>query len=293
MDARQFEILVAVVDSGQMAKAAERVGLTAQAVSKSIGRLEETFGGSLLERTPRGVFPTALGEAILPHARMIVAELGALRRRAGDMLARTPGRLVVGLGPVGALSAAGKLLARLHLVYPRLRLDVVSGIGRTFSRDLREGAIDLAIASATEPPDPLVLSEVIGSAAWGVFGRDGHPALSAAQGLADLGGQRWLIGGNTATLDEAIAHSFAGAGMKPPAPGTTTTSIVYALMALRECDDLAILPGSLARMAPGLMFRQFPGCDWETPLLLMRRRRGHVDPLLADVIERLRRTAPD
>ncbi len=288
MEARQFEILVAAADSGQMARAADQVGLTAQAVSKSIARLEETFGAPLLERTPRGVFPTPLGEAILPHARLIVAELGALRRRVDDMLAREPGRLIIGLGPIGALSPAGRVLAQLPRIYPRLRLDVVSGIGRTFSRSLGEGAIDLAIASATEPPDPLILSDVIGSEPWVVAGRCGHPALTEAQGLGDLAGQRWLIGSNTATLDSDIAASFAGAGVPAPAPGTVTTSLVFAGMALRESDDLAILPRNLVAATPGLMARTLPGCNWTTPLLLMRRRRGHVDPLLADVIDRLR-----
>lgn len=289
MEARQLEILVAAVDSGQMARAADHVGLTAQAVSKSIARLEGIFGAPLLERTPRGVFPTPLGEAILPHARQIVAELGALRRRVDDMLARTPGRLVIGLGPIGALSPAGRVLAQLPQIYPRLRLDVVSGIGRTFSRSLGEGAIDLAIASATEPPDPLILSETIGSEPWVVAGRCGHPALTRARGLPDLAGQRWLIGSNTATLDAAIAASFAAAGLSAPAPGTVTTSIAFAGMALRESDDLAVLPRNLVAATPGLLARMFAGCTWVTPLLLMRRRRGHIDPLLADVIERLRR----
>lgn len=54
MELRQLSHFLAVVDAGSLTLAADRVGVTQQALSKSLARLETELGGKLFERAARG-----------------------------------------------------------------------------------------------------------------------------------------------------------------------------------------------------------------------------------------------
>ena len=86
---RDLQVFFAVVDSGSMAKAALRLGMTQPAVSDIVAGLEQMFGVRLFDRNPRGVEPTIYGRAILKRGRAAFDEL-----RQGikdiDFLSRRP-----------------------------------------------------------------------------------------------------------------------------------------------------------------------------------------------------------
>src|SRR5258708_20054272 len=79
-----LKALAAVVDSKSMTKAASRLFLTQSAISRRIQQLEETLGGTLLDRTQRPPAATALGQRVYEQALPIlraVDQLVALTRR--------------------------------------------------------------------------------------------------------------------------------------------------------------------------------------------------------------------
>lgn len=91
---------------GSLSAAAERLGYTQSAMSRQIASLERDIGVALLHRLPRGIRPTAAGEALLPHARLIIAE--AERGRQAACGADKHHHLAIGAVP----SAAGALVPR-------------------------------------------------------------------------------------------------------------------------------------------------------------------------------------
>lgn len=286
MEHRQFSHLIAAIDTGQIALAAEREQLTPQAISKSIARLEAAVGGPLLHRTAKGVAPTKLAQRLLPHARTIVAEMQALGRVADSELARQSGRLRIGVGPV---AATGPLTARLIAFthrYPQVHIDVVAGIDRDFRAQLLEGKIDLAFASdlnREEVDDRFLQHRPCGSETWLIAGREGHPMLERARSLADLAGARWLVGRNTAALDALIAMDFEQAGLTLPRPSLSTTSLPFAHEVLRQSDYLGILPQGLVQGWAGVAGRDLVGGRWVTPLHMVRRARSTADPLIEEL----------
>ena len=72
-DLVSLRLLVTTCELGNISHAAERHALVASAVSKRLAQLEEDMGTRLLERSPRGVKPTAAGETLLEHAREMLA----------------------------------------------------------------------------------------------------------------------------------------------------------------------------------------------------------------------------
>ena len=65
MEFRDLKYLCEIVKAGHLGRAAERLGLTQPALTKSIARLEGELAVSLLERTRKGVTVTPCGEHLV------------------------------------------------------------------------------------------------------------------------------------------------------------------------------------------------------------------------------------
>lgn len=287
MELRQLTHFLAILDAGSLTGAAARIGLTQQALSRSLARLEEHLGGHLFEREARGMVPTRLGESIAEHARQVVAESGRLRLAASAELGLERGRLVVGLSPIAATSRLGGQVMRFAIKNPKIRIDVESGIDRDFISSLHRGEIDIALSAQSAAMEDSVLLDQLTEERWGVAGCETNRQLAGARHLADLAGAHWVIGRNTAMLDAQIAESFTTAGLPTPQPGIMTTSVLFLLNGLRHSDCLAILPQSLCEAMGGLQWRDLGGPTWNTPIYLMRRKRAHMDDLLQALLREL------
>src|SRR5215467_8045547 len=71
----EVRVLMSVVEAGSMAKAAQHLGTSQPAVSRSIADLEHTLGVRLLERSAWGVKPTQYGHAIIRRGAAVFDEL--------------------------------------------------------------------------------------------------------------------------------------------------------------------------------------------------------------------------
>src|SRR3979409_1640756 len=79
---RDLDILLAVVETGSMGKAAGRLAISQPAVSKAIVELEDALGVQLVDRSRRGCAPTVHGEAL---AKRSVAIFNDLRQGVQDI----------------------------------------------------------------------------------------------------------------------------------------------------------------------------------------------------------------
>ena len=93
---RQLEILLAVADTGSMAKAATRLAISQPAISRAIADMEHTLSVPLFERSTQGVEPTQYGRALL---RRGIAAFDEIDRALKDIefLCRPDGRRAANL----------------------------------------------------------------------------------------------------------------------------------------------------------------------------------------------------
>ena len=76
--------LSALAEIGDMATAAERLGITRNALSKALIRLEESCGVPLFERLPEGrVSPTPLGGEVLEDIKQMLQQSEVLQKKVG------------------------------------------------------------------------------------------------------------------------------------------------------------------------------------------------------------------
>jgi DNA-binding transcriptional LysR family regulator len=104
MDVRQLRQFLAVAETLNYTRAAERLVMAASPLSRSIQQLEIEVGGALFIRGTRKVELTPLGEALVPHARKTIADLDSLQR---DMHRRVQGHVEF---HVGMRSIPGELI---------------------------------------------------------------------------------------------------------------------------------------------------------------------------------------
>ena len=87
----ELQSFVSVVDSGSISAAAEQMGLTASAVSRTLSRLEHKLGTTLLNRTTRRMELTEEGRYFLDQARQILQQMEALEERLALRRQSPPG----------------------------------------------------------------------------------------------------------------------------------------------------------------------------------------------------------
>ncbi|RJF93800.1 LysR family transcriptional regulator [Sphingomonas cavernae] len=285
MESRQVRHFLAAYDTGTFAAAAERLGLSQQAVSKSILRLESQLGVRLFERDGRRVRPTAYAELFLPHARTIAAETDRFRADLGDMLGGRQGRLRIGVGPSAAADVVASAVKALVAERPNVRLSALAGIYEMMVNDLLLGKLDVVVAvRQVDRNDPLIREETLGDIRYVVLAGANHPLAGRGRlTLGDLKSARWLVGANIGAVEQAIEASFRAARVPRPRPEIETTSVIFTLAMLDAGMHLAILPEMLVArdLEMGRLVRiDVDAGPWTRPLIVATRVRAPNPPIV-------------
>ena len=140
-----LHILLAVAQSGSMAKAAKELAVSHPVVSRSIGVLEHTLGVRLLERNPHGVELTEYGRAMLNRSHAAFDELRQGVKDIEFLSDPTAGEVRIGGTAPHVASFVSTIVDRLHRRYPRMVIQVTSTSAESLLRDLDERNLDLLI----------------------------------------------------------------------------------------------------------------------------------------------------
>jgi DNA-binding transcriptional LysR family regulator len=116
LDVRHLRALLAVVEHGTFASAAESLGFTQSAVSQQIASLERLVGERLFDRPggPRPVTLTAAGRMVIRHAERIIEQVGIFERDLNGHKTGTVGRIEVGVFQSVAVKVLPAVVGRLR-----------------------------------------------------------------------------------------------------------------------------------------------------------------------------------
>lgn len=240
---RQVRHLLAVLEHGNVLRAAAAIHISQPALSKSIQNLEAELGVRLFERGPRGVSPTIYGTALLKHARLLlnqgeqaVAEIGAIKD--GHL-----GHLRLGVANF-AIHFLPAVLAKLLSSRPGLSFDVVDGTYEGLTALVREGALD-AVVSGLPPLHQvadLVHEELTATEFVRVCRPDYRPFQQAEISLAALSKARWILPNRPQAITDLWELAFREARVTPPKPVLQSASMMFIKAMLMEGRFLTVLP---------------------------------------------------
>lgn len=144
---RHLRYFEALAQHGHFGRAAEALGISQPALSIQMKELEDIVGGPLVERGPRQVRLTSLGETLLPRGRDILRSVDELTSLARTTSEELTGRLRVGVIPTVAPYFLPKVIEALAVRFPELELHLREAVTQKLVSDLAEGRMDVAIVA--------------------------------------------------------------------------------------------------------------------------------------------------
>jgi len=175
----------AVASTRSFTAAGEAIGLTQSGVSVRIRRLEGQVGTRLFERSSRTVTLTPEGEVLLGYTERLLDLNDEAVRRLREPWAE--GRLRLGIADYFAPAHLPAWLSRFRRHYPRVRLEVRTGLGMDLIPAFERGELDVVVAAREEdlPGGELLLEDPLVWAASPAFTQqpgDPVPLVTLPQG---------------------------------------------------------------------------------------------------------------
>ncbi|MHA6625558.1 LysR family transcriptional regulator [Pseudonocardia sichuanensis] len=192
LDLGAVRAFVAVTDHRRFGEAADELGISQQAVSKRIAKLESDLGAVLLHRGPAGAEPTEDGAALLVPARAL---LGAADRAVDAVRSR---RRALRVDVLGTRLAATELVRDFHEA-TGADVEIITSDGlRSAGPALLRGAVDAAFVRVLGPVDPALAHTPVCLDPLHVLVGARHPLAGHRQvRMAELAGATAWMPGNT------------------------------------------------------------------------------------------------
>ncbi|WP_349609153.1 LysR family transcriptional regulator [Halomonas sp. H10-9-1] len=121
---RQLKAFVAIAEHGSFVEASERLHLSQPALSIAIRKLEESAGGALFNRSPRGVQLTPEGRHFLPMARRLIGDWDDALGDLGELFNKERGKVTLAALPTLAAGFLPAVLADYRRRYPNIAINV-------------------------------------------------------------------------------------------------------------------------------------------------------------------------
>ena len=156
---RQLRALAATVRLGSITAAAKALHVTPPAISIQLKLLSKQAGGEVLERTPAGFEPTALGSEILEAAHEMEGLLDRLGDRINALHTGAAGLLRLGVVSTGKYFAP-RIVAGFQRAHPGIVVKLVIGNRGEILTGLRQRGFDLCIMGRPPEDVPLICEEL-------------------------------------------------------------------------------------------------------------------------------------
>ncbi len=155
MNLRDLRYLVALADHKHFGKAAGASFVSQPTLSTQIKKLEDELGMALIERNPRNVLLTEVGEAVVARARIMLREADEIKniaRRARDPEA---GSLRLGIFPTLGPYLLPHVVPAIVKRFPKLEMQLFEEKTATILTRLHEGTLDAGILALPIHDDSL------------------------------------------------------------------------------------------------------------------------------------------
>ena len=145
MNLRALQYFVKLADLRHFSKAAEACFVSQPTLSTQIKKLEEELGVQLVERMPKAIMLTPVGEEIAERARLVLNDIEQIRTVARRSSNPAEGVLRLGLFPTLAPYFLPHVVPSVRKHYPKLRLQLAEEKTEDILRMLRQGQLDAGV----------------------------------------------------------------------------------------------------------------------------------------------------
>lgn len=247
-DLQQLQAFIAVADKGSFRAAAEHLHLSAPALGRRVGKLEDILGARLFTRSTRDVSLTRVGEAFLERARAALDDLESAVLGIHEISARHAGRVSIACVPSVATTFMPLAIRSFREKMPHVRIRVIDEGMNEAAAAVVSGEADFAFGFPGTGDTPLAFEPLWRDPYVLALPRD-HPfARRRSLKVADVRSQPWVSVAHTSRNRQVLDESFADRARPPQAwlevaHVTTLQAMVEAGLGIGIVPSLALPQG--------------------------------------------------
>jgi LysR family transcriptional regulator, hydrogen peroxide-inducible genes activator len=145
MNLRDLRYLVALADLKHFGRAAEASFVSQPTLSTQLKKFEDELGVALIERNPRNVMLTPVGEAVVARARAMLREADEIKNIARRSKDPESGMVKLGIFPTLGPYLLPHIIPSLVDRFPKLALILVEEKTEVILKKLHDGELDCGI----------------------------------------------------------------------------------------------------------------------------------------------------
>lgn len=288
---RDLRAFLALADTRNFTRAAQRCHLSQSAFSAQVRAIETALGARLFDRDTRNVDLTPVGRLLEPAARRLLADFEDMVEDFRAHTARRKGRVAIAALPSLAAGWLPAVLAEYRGKYPGVDLALADRLSEECIARVRDGRVDLALASTDPTADDLLTEELARDDFCLVCRRD-HP-LAAKRVLR---------------VRDAAAYPFIQLERSSSVRRYLEAELhPLQMRTVLEVEHLATVAGMVVRglgisivptltlfhfQHPELAVRRFSDFELQRTIYLVRRRNASLSPAAQAMVELLRARRP-
>jgi len=214
LNTRDLQAFVAVVESGSMVRASERLFLTQPGLTRRVQNLESMLGIELLDRQSKPLKPTAAGNEVYGLARTVL-------RAVDDLLAvaspesEPAGEFRIGVPPFLSELALEEPIDRLRGAFPKLTLRVTAGWSPGLLEGVERAKADAAVVLLPEsaPLPEGLTSTLLAYKPTVVVAPRSFGLADTPTTLAGLAAHPWVLNQDGCGMRSALSRAMSAAGL--------------------------------------------------------------------------------
>ena len=294
MELRDLEYFAVVAEHGHVGRAAEALGLSQPALSKSLRRLEKAMQAKLVKRTPKGVELTAVGSALHMHVHRLRLSLNDVVHEAADLSQGRAGHLRVGAGAGMGDHLLAAACSALLMAAPKVTLALTVAPNAVLLPALHNGEHDLVVSGIPHSSYKDLVQERLYDDEFVVYASVNHRLAKRKRvTITDLAQERWALSAPNDLSWKRVHRVFEDNSLPPPRIAFETTAALVRVQAVASSDLLSFS----SRRVLQQVWRQFPLAElrvkelaWTRSVGVSYRKDAYLSPAALRFIQILKAT---
>ncbi len=293
MSLDEIATFVSIARLGGFARAAAALHRSQPAISRRVEMLEQELGAKLFERVPGGVVLTEAGNAFLPYAESVLAGVQDGVEAVREIERGERGTIALALVGTLASTRLSGLLRQFARRHPGVTVSLRTATSQEVSDLVRRGEATLGLRYFPDADAMLLCEPVMEEALVVACAPDHALAGKRVRDPRRLAGERWVVFPAPHRRRESLVgiqeQRLAAAGLAD-ADRVRIDSLTAQKRFVEAGFGLALLIESSVQeelRAGSLRLIDVPALRAKAPVVLVRRRAGHLSGAARTLAERL------
>ena len=244
LDPRHLVQLAVILDSGTLRVAAERLGTTQPALSRTIAMMEERIGAPLFERKRRPLTPTDTCIELAAFGRTIRGAAERADVLSQQIIAGQYGTIRVGAPPFFCDQLLSRIIGGFTLTHPQVRVVLRADYFPTLVKEIMSHQLDIVIGpfELLESQSGLAVERLLQNRNVIVCRPDHELTWRKTITTADLEAATWIGHARESMLSADMKATLADLGVDRLNVVFESNSAGALLTIVQDSDYLCVLP---------------------------------------------------